>query len=66
MVIGNIKSCEKYYPLNKVGFGGISMKKIGKEVLFLDAKEGNPRNGEGSFLRIDEHTIVCLFKIRRK
>ena len=36
----------------------IMMKKIGKQVLFLDAKEGNPRNGEGSFLRIDENKIM--------
>ena len=26
------------------------MKKIGREVLFLKAQEGNPRNGEGTFL----------------
>lgn len=37
------------------------MKKIGKEVLFLEAKTGNPRNGEGSFLRIDENTIMYAY-----
>ena len=37
------------------------MKKIGRQVLFLEAKEGNPRNGEGSFLRIDKHTIMYAY-----
>lgn len=37
------------------------MKKIGRQVLFLEAKEGNPRNGEGSFLRIDENTIMYAY-----
>ena len=37
------------------------MKKIGKEVLFLEATEGNPRNGEGSFLRINEQTIMYAY-----
>ena len=37
------------------------MKKIGKEVLFLEAKGDNPRNGEGSFLRIDENTIMYAY-----
>lgn len=37
------------------------MKKIGKEVLFLTAKEGNPRNGEGAFLRIHENTIMYVY-----
>ena len=37
------------------------VKKIGKEVLFLTAKDGNPRNGEGSFLRIDKNTIMYAY-----
>lgn len=37
------------------------MKKIGRQVLFLETKAGNPRNGEGSFLRIDENTIMYAY-----
>lgn len=34
------------------------MKKIGKEVLFLSTGTGNPRNGEGSFLRLKDGSIL--------
>ena len=34
------------------------MKKIGREVLFLNSKENNPRNGEGTFLRLKNGNIV--------
>ena len=37
------------------------MKKIGKEVLFLEAKAGNPRNGEGAFLQLDENTVMYAY-----
>lgn len=34
------------------------MKKIGREVLFIAAKENNPRNGEGSFIRLRNGSIL--------
>ena len=34
------------------------MKKIGKQVLFLSTSEGNPRNGEGSFIRLKDGAIL--------
>lgn len=34
------------------------MKKIGKEVLFLETGEGNPRNGEGAFIRRKDGSIL--------
>ena len=34
------------------------MKKIGKEVLFLEAKGNIPRNGEGSFIRLNDGRIM--------
>lgn len=37
------------------------MKKIGKEVLFLNVKEGNPRNGEGTFLRLKDNSILFVY-----
>jgi len=37
------------------------MKKIGKEVLFLQTGEGNPRNGEGTFARLSDGRIMCAF-----
>lgn len=37
------------------------MKKIGREVLFLGTSEDNPRNGEGSFVRISDGTIMFAF-----
>lgn len=37
------------------------MKKIGKEVLFLPTKEGNPRNGEGTFARLRDGRILYLY-----
>ena len=30
------------------------MEKIGREVLFLEAKGSVPRNGEGSFIRLND------------
>lgn len=37
------------------------MKKIGREVLFLGSKEGNPRNGEGTFLRLNDGAILFVY-----
>ncbi len=37
------------------------MKKIGREVLFLKAVDGNPRNGEGSFLRLNNGSILYAY-----
>lgn len=37
------------------------MKKIGKEVLFLDVGEKNPRNGEGTFIRLKDGSILYSF-----
>lgn len=34
------------------------MEKIGKEVLFLSTGSGNPRNGEGSFIRLKDGSIL--------
>lgn len=34
------------------------MKKIGREVLFISAKENNLRNGEGSFIRLKNGAIM--------
>lgn len=37
------------------------MKKIGREVLFLNSKKGNPRNGEGTFLRLRDGSILFVY-----
>lgn len=37
------------------------MKKIGREVLFLEAKQNNPRNGEGSFISLKNGGILYAF-----
>ena len=37
------------------------MKKVGKEVLFLAPCENNPRNGEGSFIRLNNGTIMYAY-----
>ena len=37
------------------------MKKIGKEVLFLHTGEGNPRNGEGTFVRLQDGRLMHLY-----
>ena len=37
------------------------MKKIGREVLFLKAQDGNPRNGEGTFLRLKNGAILFVY-----
>lgn len=37
------------------------MKLIGKEVLFLNAKENNPRNGEGTFIRLKNGAILFVY-----
>ncbi len=34
------------------------MKKIGREVLFIGTGEGNPRNGEGAFIRLADNSIM--------
>ena len=37
------------------------MKKLGREVLFLGTSENNPRNGEGSFVRLADGRIMFAF-----
>ena len=37
------------------------MKNIGKEVLFLATKENNPRNGEGTFVRLSDGRIMFAY-----
>lgn len=37
------------------------MKKIGREVLFIEAKENNLRNGEGSFIRLKDGRIMFAY-----
>ena len=37
------------------------MRKIGKEVLFIPTKEGNPRNGEGSMVRLPDGRIMYAY-----
>ena len=37
------------------------MKKIGREVLFIPAVSGNPRNGEGSMLRLKDGRIMYAY-----
>lgn len=37
------------------------MKKIGREVLFLETGEGNPRNGEGTFARLKDGSILFAY-----
>lgn len=37
------------------------MKKIGREVLFLKTGENNPRNGEGSMVRLKDGRILFVF-----
>ena len=37
------------------------MKKIGKEVLFLETSEHNPRNGEGSMIRLNDGRIMYAY-----
>lgn len=34
------------------------MKKIGRQVLFINAKENNPRNGEGAFIHLNDGSIM--------
>ncbi|MEE1012071.1 MAG: sialidase family protein, partial [Acutalibacteraceae bacterium] len=38
-----------------------NVPKIGREVLFIDAKDGNPRNGEGTFLRLKDNSILFVY-----
>ena len=37
------------------------MKKIGTEKLLLSIGENNPRNGEGSFVRLNDGKILYVF-----
>lgn len=37
------------------------MQKIGREVLFIEAKENNLRNGEGSFIRLKDGRIMFAY-----
>ena len=39
----------------------MNMKKIGREVLFLKAVDGNPRNGEGAFIRLNNNAIMFAY-----
>lgn len=34
------------------------MKKIGRQVHFIGTSDGNPRNGEGAFIRLKDGTIM--------
>lgn len=34
------------------------MKKVGRQVLFITTDEGNPRNGEGAFIRLNDGSIM--------
>lgn len=38
-----------------------NLKKIGREVLFLKTGSGNPRNGEGSFIRLKNNDILFVY-----
>ena len=38
-----------------------TLNKIGREVMFLGSKEGNPRNGEGTFLRLKDNSILFVY-----
>ena len=37
------------------------MKKIGHEVFFLHTSESNPRNGEGTFMRLKDGSILFAY-----
>ena len=37
------------------------MQKLGREVLRISIKEGNPRNGEGAFLRLLDGRIMFAY-----
>lgn len=37
------------------------MKKLGRQVLFIAATENNPRNGEGSFIRLKNGSIMFAY-----
>lgn len=37
------------------------MKKVGRQVLFLSTSNGNPRNGEGAFIRLKNGSILFGF-----
>lgn len=37
------------------------MKKIGREVLFIGTSENNPRNGEGSFIRLNNGALMYAY-----
>ncbi len=37
------------------------MKKIGREVLFIGTSENNPRNGEGSFIRLKNGSLLFAY-----
>ena len=39
-------------------FKEIIMKKIGRQVLFIETSKGNPRNGEGAFMRLKNGSIM--------
>ncbi len=39
----------------------ISIKKVGREVLFIPTLKGNPRNGEGAFIRLNNGSILFGF-----
>lgn len=39
------------------------MKKIGREVLFLAAKDGNSQNGEGTFMRLKNDAPLLMKRV---
>lgn len=44
-----------------IGKEGIAMRKIGRQVLFIEASENNLRNGEGSFIRLANGSIQFVY-----
>lgn len=38
-----------------------ALKKVGKEVCFLSTGDGNPRNGEGAFIRLKNNDILHVY-----
>lgn len=40
---------------------GDYVKKIGREVLFIPTSDNNPRNGEGSFIRLNDGAIMFAY-----
>ena len=52
---------EKHSDFRKTEGKDKSVKKIGHEVLFLGTSENNPRNGESTFVRLDDGRILFAY-----